>query len=179
VLRGVKGLIDGGITDLVLFYYPRDWAAGEVIWTPVADKVPALRAKYVSASSVIAVEFSHLRELLTEQDVCMIFLLINVEEDKLMAYQHAKRSSFFTHEGVDKLSGARRFAARLGADLAHAAGAGDTELDRFLNGVGLAILVGNMELEFKGKFQTVRLKDATELGDLFFALADMQCSRPG
>ena len=109
----------------------------------------------------------------------MIFLLINVEEDKLMAYQHAKRSSFLTHDGVDKLSGARQFAARLGADLAHSAGAGDTELDRFLNGVGLAILVGSVDLEFKGKLQTVKLKDATELGDFFFALADMPCSLIG
>ena len=39
VLAGVKGLLDGGINDILVFYYPRDWRMGEIIWTPVAEKV--------------------------------------------------------------------------------------------------------------------------------------------
>jgi hydroxymethylpyrimidine pyrophosphatase-like HAD family hydrolase len=174
VLRGVQGLLDGGVRDLLLFYYPRDWTAGEILWTPAPEKVPALREKYLSASAVLAVEFPALRELLTARDVCMIFLLVDVAEDQLMAYQHTKRSSFFTREGVDKLRGARAFAGRLGVDLAHSVGAGDTELDTFLGGVGLAVLVGTAPLEFKGRLQTVKVRDSMELGDLLFALADMQ-----
>jgi hydroxymethylpyrimidine pyrophosphatase-like HAD family hydrolase len=174
ILRGVKGLLDGGVRDIVLFYYPRDWTAGEIIWTPVPEKVAALEQKYLSASSVIAVEFAGLEELLAAQAICMIFLLIEVEEDQLMAYQHTKRNNFFTREGVDKLSGAKEFASRVGADLAHSVGAGDTELDSFLTGVGLAVLVGNADLEFRGRLQTVRLRDSFELGELLFSLADMQ-----
>ncbi|MEJ7680255.1 MAG: hypothetical protein WKG06_20855 [Segetibacter sp.] len=40
----------------------------------------------------------------------MIFLLIDIPQDKLMAYQHTKKSSFFTHKDVDKLSGAEHIA---------------------------------------------------------------------
>jgi hypothetical protein len=36
----------------------------------------------------------------------MIFLLIDIPEDKLMAYQHTKKNNFFNTQGVDKLSGA-------------------------------------------------------------------------
>jgi hypothetical protein len=52
-------------------------------------------------------------------------------------------------------------------------GAGDTELDRFLNGVGLAVMVGSLPLEFKGVMSTIRLKDSFELGELLFRLAEM------
>jgi hydroxymethylpyrimidine pyrophosphatase-like HAD family hydrolase len=174
VLQGVQGLLDGGINDVLVFYYPRDWRMGEIIWTPVPEKVQPVKEKYRSASAVTAVEFAKLREQMQAEEICMIFLLINAPEDKLMAYQHTKRSNFFTQHGVDKLSGAQAIATRLGIDLAHSIGAGDAETDRFLNGVGLAILVGNHDLEFRGSFQTLKLKNQFELGDLLFRLADLQ-----
>src|SRR5215208_6592954 len=34
-LKGVEGLLNRGIKNLLVFYYPRDWRLGEVIWTPV------------------------------------------------------------------------------------------------------------------------------------------------
>lgn len=37
VLDGVKGLLDGGIDDILVFYYPRDWRMGEIIWTPAPE----------------------------------------------------------------------------------------------------------------------------------------------
>jgi hydroxymethylpyrimidine pyrophosphatase-like HAD family hydrolase len=123
---------------------------------------------------VTAVEFEKLREQLLHEEFCMIFLLIDVPQDKLMAYQHTKRSSFFTHKGVDKLSGARSLATHLGLDLMHCLGAGDTEMDVFLNGTGLAVLVGNNELEFRGQLQTIKLKNALELGALLFQLVEIQ-----
>ncbi len=174
VFEGVKGLLDGGINDILVFYYPRDWRMGEIIWTPVPEKVTPVKEKYMIASAVTAVEFAKLREQMQAEEICMIFLLIDAPQDKLMAYQHTKRSNFFTRRGVDKLEGARRIAARLDIDLAQSIGAGDTEMDRFLSDVGLAILVGNQALEFRGSSQTIKLRNAFELGDLLFQLAAIQ-----
>jgi hydroxymethylpyrimidine pyrophosphatase-like HAD family hydrolase len=174
VLQGVQGLLDGGIKDILVFYYPRDWRMGEIIWTPVPERVEAIKEKYRSASAVTAVEFPKLREQMQMEEICMIFLLIDAPQNQLMAYQHTKRSNFFTRRGVDKLYGAQSIAARLGIDLAHSIGAGDAETDRFLNGVGLAILVGNHTLEFRGSVQTLKLKNQFELGALLFRLAALQ-----
>jgi hydroxymethylpyrimidine pyrophosphatase-like HAD family hydrolase len=174
VLEGVQGLLDGGVKDILVFYYPRDWRIGEVIWTPVPERVIPVKEKYTSASSVTAVEFPKLREQMLTEDICMIFLLIEAPEDTLMAYQHTKRSNFFTHKGVDKLFGAQEIAPKLGIDLTHSIGAGDTGMDRFLSGVGLAIHVGGYSLEYKGLLQTVKVEDSFALGDLLFRLAELQ-----
>lgn len=174
VLKGVEAMVEGGIKDLLLFYYPRDWRMGEIIWTPVAEKVDSVKEKYLSASAVTAVELSKLREQLHAEEICMIFLLIEVAEDQLMAYQHTKRSNFFTHQGVDKLSGTREIARHLKIDLAHSIGAGDSPMDVFLSGVGLAVHVGNPHLEFVGLQQTIRVKGIFELGDFLLRLADLQ-----
>jgi hydroxymethylpyrimidine pyrophosphatase-like HAD family hydrolase len=170
-LKGVKGLLDGGIKNVLVFYYPRDWRIGEVIWTPVPENIIAVKEKYLSASAVTAVEFPKLEEQMLAEDVCMIFLLVDAPEDQLMAYQHTKRSNFITHKHVDKLSGAQAMAEVLGVDLRHSLGAGDTELDNFLNGVGLASIVGNNELKFRGQVDTIRLKNSHELGDVLFRAA--------
>lgn len=170
-LKGVKGMLDGGIKNILVFYYPRDWRIGEVIWTPVPENIISVKEKYRSASAVTAVEFPKLEEQMLAEDVCMIFLLIDAPEDQLMAYQHTKRSNFITHKDVDKLSGAHAMAEVLGVDLRQSLGAGDTELDNFLEGVGLASIVGNKELRFRGQVETVRLKNSHELGDLLFRAA--------
>ena len=174
VLEGVQGLLDGDVREILLFYYPRDWRMGEIIWTPVAEKVIHVKEKYRSASSVTAVEFAKLREQLHAEDICMIFLLIERPADDLMAYQHSKPSSFFTRKGVDKLYGSQQIARKLGFDLAHSIGAGDTPMDSFLSGVGLAVQVGNFNLEFKGLQATIKLKNSFELGDFLFRLAELR-----
>lgn len=171
VLDRVGQYVEGGLKQLLLFYYPRDWRTGEVIWTPLPEKVLEVKQKYVSASSVTAVTTEKLRRQLREEEICMIFLLIDAPQEQLMAYQHAERSSFLTREGVDKLFGARQVARRVGLDLSHSIGAGDTEMDRFLAGVGLAVLVGGLPLPFQGVRGTVRLEDSGELGDFLFAAA--------
>lgn len=173
VMIGVQGLADGGISDLLLFYYPRDWTLGEFIWTPAPEKVEEVKAKYLSATGVNSSSVERLRDELHAQDICMIFLLINAEEDRLMAYQHAKRSNFITHTGIDKLSGLEALAGYLGLDLAHALGAGDTPMDSFLKGVGLAVHVGNLDLEYKGLLGTVKVRDSLELGSLLSRLAEL------
>jgi hydroxymethylpyrimidine pyrophosphatase-like HAD family hydrolase len=172
-LEGVNALLSNGIKNLLVFYYPRDWRIGEVIWTPSPKNVEHVKEKYRSASAVTAVEFPKLHDQMLAEDVCMIFLLIDVPEDQLMAYQHTKRSNFITHKGVDKLFGARAMAEVLKFDLAQSLGAGDAELDTFLSGVGLSVLVGNNQLEFRGLIDTIKLGSALEFGALLFRAADL------
>jgi hydroxymethylpyrimidine pyrophosphatase-like HAD family hydrolase len=175
VFARVERLVDDGVRDLLLFYYPRDWRMGEIIWTPVAEKVIHVKEKYTSASSVTAVELEKLREQLHAEEVCMIFLLIEIPQDQLMAYQHTNRSNFFTRKGVNKLTGTKEIARHLGFDLEHSIGAGDSEMDKFLNGVGLAVQVGsNPNFPFRGLTDTVRINTAFEFGDFLFRLADFQ-----
>ena len=175
VLEGVQKLLDGGVRDVLLFYYPRDWRMGEIIWTPIAEKVIPVKEKYLSASAVSAVEMEKLREQLHAEEICMIFLLIDAPQDQLMAYQHTKQSNFFTHSGVDKLTGTQELAKRLGVSLIDSIGAGDSEMDKFLSGVGFSIQVGsNPHFTLKGLRENVRLDTSFELGDFLFRLADYQ-----
>ena len=174
VLKGVEGLLAGGVREVLLFYYPRDWRMGEIIWTPVAEKVAHVKEKYRSASAVTAVEFEKLRSQLHAEEICMIFLLIERPADDLMAYQHSRPSSFFTHKGVDKLAGSRAIAGRLGFEFEHSLGAGDTPMDIFLEGVGLAVHVGPRDLGFKGAYGTVKVKDSFELGALLFRATELK-----
>ena len=178
ILTGVNGLLNSGVRDILVFYYPRDWRIGEVIWTPVAEKVTQLKAKYSSASAVTAIEFDKLRQQLLQEEIGMIFLLVDIPHDQLMAYQHTKRSNFFTHAGVDKQSGARQIAAHLGVNLTHSAGAGDTEMDIFLKDVGLALVVGDGSLPLRGLRHTIKIRTVTELGSLLFRLAELQKDIP-
>lgn len=173
VLAGVDALLDDDIREVLLFYYPRDWRLGEIIWTPVAEKVIHVKEKYKSASSVIAVETEKLAEMLHAEEVCMIFLLIERPADDLMAYQHSKPSSFFTAKGIDKRAGTGAMAEALGFDLASSIGAGDTLMDSFLNGVGLSVHVGPQELPFRGSKDTIKLRNSFELGDLLFHMAGL------
>lgn len=171
ILNGVEELANGGMKEVLLFYYPRDWRMGEIIWTPTAEKVLEVKARYVSASAVTAVESAKLRDQLHAEEICMIFLHIDAADEELMAYQHTRRINFFTANDVDKLSGARKISEYLGFDLAASIGAGDSEMDRFLSGVGLAILVGGFSLPFRGSLETIRVKNSIELGELLFDVA--------
>lgn len=174
IIKGVQILLDDGIRDVLLFYYPRDWRMGEIIWTPVAEKVIHVKEKYKSASSVTTVELSKLQEQLQSEEICMIFLLIERSADDLMAYQHSKPSSFFTRQGVNKLFGTQEIARHLNISLADSIGAGDTAMDIFLNGVGLAVQVGNHQIEFRGLHRTVQVQNSFELGNLLFRVAGLQ-----
>jgi len=173
-LTGVDALLADDIRDVLLFYYPRDWRLGEIIWTPAAAKVDHVKGKYKSASAVSAVEPEKLQEQLHKEEICMIFLLIERRADELMAYQHSKPSSFFTSKGVDKLTGAQAAADYIGFEMKASLGAGDTPMDVFLDGVGMAVHVGSGELPFRGLQSTIRVADSFELGDVLFRLAGIQ-----
>lgn len=172
VLDIVERLMTERAGNILLFYYPRDWRMGEIIWTPVADRVLAVKERYLSASAITAVELPKLRDQMHAEEICMVFLLVQPGGDPLMAYQHTRRNDFFTTAGVDKLSGARNISQYLGFQLEASLGAGDSELDLFLNGVGLPVVVGHRRLTFKGVRNTIYLKDSFELGDLLFRLAE-------
>jgi len=176
-LEGVQGLLNGGIKNILVFYYPRDWRIGEVIWTPIPENVLPVKEKFRSASAVTAVEFPKLQAQMLAEDICMIFLLIDAPEDQLMAYQHTKQSNFITHKGVDKLFGARAMSELLNCDLKDSIGAGDAELDTFLSGVGLALVVGPRQLSFRGLMDTIKLNDSSELGALLFRASELAANK--
>ena len=174
VLHIITGFISNNDLDLLVFYYPRNWQQGEIIWTPVPDKIEAVQNKYLSASKVYSSSLENLQLHLLNQEICMIFLLIDIPQDRLMAYQHTKRSNFFTHKGVDKDFGAHQIARHLQFELNHSIGAGDSEMDSFLRSVGLAIHVGNPLLSHEGIMPPIKVKNSTEFGDILFELAAMQ-----
>ena len=108
--------------------------------------------------------YADLATELLSGNVCMILLLIDLPADKLMAYQHTRRSNFVTHRGVSKLFGAEKIAELLDIDLRHSIGAGDSDMDNFLNAVGLSVHVGNPNLPFLGVTDTIRLATFIEFG---------------
>ena len=174
VLQIITSFIKNNDLDLLVFYYPRDWEQGEIIWTPLPSKIDMVQKKYMSASKVYSSSLENLQSDLHDQEICMIFLLIDVPQDRLMAYQHTKRNNFFTHKGVDKDFGAQQIANHLQFELKHSIGAGDTEMDSFLRSVGLAIHVGNPLLTYEGLLPPIKVKNSSEFGEIIFELAPMQ-----
>jgi hydroxymethylpyrimidine pyrophosphatase-like HAD family hydrolase len=172
VMRGIEGMVRDGVDDLLVFFYPRNWQLGENIWTPRQDSTAAVAGKYRSASRVFSSSVTELKDILHSQPMCMIFLLIDLPEDRLMAYQHTHKTSFFAHEGVSKRFGALAMARHLGVDLGDSVGAGDAETDDFLQAVGFAVIVGNADLDYRGMHHTVRVPDVHAWGELLFALGD-------
>ena len=111
------------------------------------------------------------------EEICMIFLLFNIPEDQLMAYQHTQRSNFITHQGVDKLAGSKTMADHLHITLADSIGAGDTPMDSFLKAVGLAMIVGRFDLEFRGLKDTLKFNDSFALGEALFQIAALAADK--
>jgi hydroxymethylpyrimidine pyrophosphatase-like HAD family hydrolase len=173
LISNVERLVKAGLNELLLFIYPRNWMLGEQIWTPEPDRVERLQGKYTSADHIFCCDLERLADYLRDTEVCMIFMLIDAPDDRLMAYQHSKRSSFITRQGVDKLSGALDMAVRLDVDLHQSIGAGDTPMDTFLKGVGLAVHVGANALTFQGLAQTVRVDNSQKFGETLFRLSEL------
>jgi hydroxymethylpyrimidine pyrophosphatase-like HAD family hydrolase len=172
VMQGVRGLAAQGLQELLVFFYPRDWRKGERIWTPDPARVEAVRAKYRSASQVFSGPVQALEAELLAEPQCMVFLLVDAPQDRLMAYQHTERARFVTHQGVDKRHGAQALAAALGVDLQESLGAGDAETDSFLCAVGMAVIVGGASLDYKGLKETVRVADPAAFGEMLLTVAD-------
>lgn len=170
-IAALEQLLRDGIDDIVVFQYGQDWTGGETIWTPNRDSVAQLKAKYVSASTVSAVSLQDLRDAWLSQKTLMLSVLIDIPQDRRMAYQHVNPNRFITAPGVDKLQGARRAACLFDIALEDAVGAGDSPMDSFLGGVGLALHVGPAFIEHQGLKATIRLRDQAELGAALQTLA--------
>ncbi|MDQ2933243.1 MAG: HAD hydrolase family protein [bacterium] len=179
VIKEIKYLCNENVRGILLFFYPRDWKSGEIIWTPDADQVQTLKEKYTSASNVISTKLAELEIILKTDEICMIFRHIETPQDHLMAYQHSGRSMFVTRKGVDKAFGAKQIAKKLNKpiDLKQSLGAGDTTMDTFLNEMAFDVHVGTNVLPFQGSFCTVMVKDPLELGEILFAFADFAKSK--
>lgn len=174
VMQGIRGMVKDGIKNLLLFFYTADWQQGEQIWTPDATAIQAVADKYKSASKVFHCTLDELEQTLLAQPQCMLFLLINEPQDRLMAYQHSKTSNFITHQGVNKFFGVQAMSKLLNFDPVHCIGAGDTPMDTFLDGVGLSLHIGNPGLPFKGLVETIRLPGFPAFGDLLYQFAKWQ-----
>lgn len=172
-MLGLSELLTNHVHDLVLFFYPRDWRKGEIIWVPDETKIKPLTEKYQSASHVITCPVAELEHTLKDLEACMIFVLVNEPKDKLMAYQHNEPASFINRAGVDKSFGLAGFASILGVSLPDSMGAGNTSMDNFLASVGLAVVVGSEKLEHRGLRETIAVHDPIELGELMIDLAAM------
>lgn len=177
VMAGVEQMVDDGVRELLVFHYPRDWRQGERIWTPAAELVPHVQAKYRSASAVVTGDVRAFRDALLAEPHCMVFLLVELPGDRRMAYQHTNRESFFVHGGTDKKAGWLRMAAHLGLDADASIGSGDAPPDDFLAAVGFAVHVGR-ELPYRGTRATVRVDGIAELGELL-AVVGEELAVPG
>jgi hydroxymethylpyrimidine pyrophosphatase-like HAD family hydrolase len=171
IVEGIRELVDNNIRDIILFYYPRDWREGEVIWTPERNRIEKLSKKFLSATEVVAWEIGELHEKMKSAEPCMALVLVDRAGDTLMAYQHNRPSTFYTSEKVDKRSGLSHMAEVLGISLEDSVGAGDTLMDSFLEMTGLSVIVGNDSLPYKGVKETVAVKDPIELGELVSLMA--------
>lgn len=170
-IRALDQLLHDGIDDIVVFHYGRDWTQGETVWTPKTDRVEPLTAKYRSASTVWTTSLERLFATWLSEHCVMLSILIDIPQDRRMAYQQVNPNRFITAPGVDKLFGAQKAAALFGIPLEHAVGAGDSPMDSFLRGVGLALHVGPMSIEHRGLQTTIRLRDQAELGVALQTLA--------
>jgi hydroxymethylpyrimidine pyrophosphatase-like HAD family hydrolase len=172
MLKGVSQLIEGGIDDILVFFYSRNWKEGETLWTPKSERVAALEKKFVSASRVFSGSVEQLSVEMLRREICMASLFVDRPQDMLMAYQHSRRNSFFTTQGVNKASGLRAVAEKINRSCEQALGAGDTEMDTFLSEVGFAVIVGEAKLPYRGRTETIRGATPQELGELMLAFAD-------
>jgi hydroxymethylpyrimidine pyrophosphatase-like HAD family hydrolase len=174
VMSSLDSMLAGGLTNLLVFHYPCDWRLGELIWTPHGERIDDIADKYRSASEVFDGGIESIAKCLRTHGACMLSILADAPGDQLMAYQHGNPNRFVTHEGIDKLSGARLAADRLGFELDHSVGAGDTRMDNFLSGCGLALHLGARDLPFQGLVDTIRLPDAGAMGTVLFELSGLQ-----
>lgn len=155
--------------DMALFFYPRDWRKGEIVWVPEGVDVDAVRDGYVNASEVMSCGLEELRQKLKKARPCLAATLV----DKHKISEDASPWDYYTWKGIDKATGAREIASMLGISLADSAGAGDSQMDKFLSEVGLAVRVraGKENLAFKGKKETLDVGSSPELGEVMSTLA--------
>lgn len=173
-IKRVREMVSNDTPELLVFYYPRNWEKGEIIWTPEEDRIPRIQEKYRSASLVYHSPIEELQKHLLVEDICMMFILVEIPQDTQMAYQHKRKKDFVTHKGVNKLFGTQKIAEHFGLKMEASLGAGDTDMDSFLNGVALPVHVSNPNLNFHNPAPTIKVENPAAFGDLLFYLSSLQ-----
>jgi hydroxymethylpyrimidine pyrophosphatase-like HAD family hydrolase len=178
VIEGIRELVEGKehkpLNKIDLFYYPRDWKKGEIIWIPTLARYDETKKKYQSACEIIAVPVDELERRLLAEDICMMMLLVDMPHDQRMAYQHHNPSDFFTKAGVSKSFGTRELARKMNISLLDSVSGGDTSMDDFLETTGLAVIVGeDNNLKYRGRKETMWVDSPSELGELLISLCEM------
>jgi len=154
---------------IVVFYYPRDWKKGEIIWIPEKDRLAEAKERYKSASKVYTSDLQTLKDNLAEEDICMIFL--KVSQDAGTSFDHTNFKDFYSSNKVDKLFGAKKIISHLDREMSNFIGAGDTPMDVFLKEIGQAIKVGNMDFHFEFNSNVLRLEQVSDIGEVFTEVA--------
>lgn len=157
--------------NVLVFYYPRAWTKGEIIWTSDKEKVAETKEKFRSASKVYSCDLQKLHEHLDAEDICMLFLR-ETEAKAGMTYLQTDHKDFYSHKNVDKLYGAKKMISHLGREIDYFIGAGDTPMDVFLKEVGQAIKVGNMDLKIGFKSNALLLENVPDIGEVFTEVAN-------
>ncbi len=172
IIEGLGQLLENGIREMLVFFYPRDWKQGEILWSPSVSYVEELKRRYFTASRVVSWGIEELRTQMKELETCMVHVMVHRSSGTLMAYQHSQPNTYFTRKGVSKASGNKEMAKRLGVSLDNSIGAGNTEMDTFLTDVGLAIVVGKDRIPFAGRRETLTVDDPRDLGELMISYAN-------
>src|SRR6478609_8521189 len=62
IVKLIRQLVEDKVDNLLVFYYPRNWTKGEIIWTPVPERTAEVQNRYISASTVYASPVDRLEE---------------------------------------------------------------------------------------------------------------------
>lgn len=170
IISEIDNILCNGAVSMLVFYYPRAWNRGEIIWTSQVEKLAETKEKYKSASEIYAGDLQTLQHNLEAEDINMIFLLTTIT-DLTVPHLQTSRKDFYTHNNVDKLYGANKMISYLGLEIENFIGSGDTPMDVFLREVGQVIKVGNLELNFECKSHILQLEHVPDIGEVFTEIA--------
>ncbi|WP_221392700.1 HAD hydrolase family protein [Dyadobacter sp. NIV53] len=168
-ISDIEQILEQGGSVLV-FYYPRDWVKGEIIWTSDKEKTSETKDRYRSASHVYNSNMEELTRNLESEDICMIFLKA-IQSDPATPFTNTDYKDFYSHQNVDKLFGAKKMISHLEREIHQFVGAGDTPMDVFLKEVGQVIKVGGLNMNFEFNSPVIELKHVPDIGEVFTEVA--------
>ncbi|MDQ4142092.1 MAG: HAD hydrolase family protein [Bacteroidota bacterium] len=170
-MADIQLLIQNKVPNIAVFYYPRHWTKGEIIWSAEEDRVAEIAQTYKSASWVYSSNLTVLEENLVAEEISMIFLLVKKDQIQGTHLQYNIKD-FYTTAGVNKLAGAHAFVNQLRSNLKNFIGAGDTPMDVFLKETGAVIKVGDLPLHFDCQATILPVDTVSEIGEVFNQIAE-------
>lgn len=170
-IADLRFLDEKKVPNITVFYYPRDWTKGEIIWSAEENRVSEMAQTYKSAARIYSGSRQLLEENLAAEDISMIFLLVKKDLIPGSHLQHNLKD-FYTAAGVNKLTGAHAFVNQQGFRLDNFIGAGDTPMDVFLKETGAVIKVGDLPLPFDCQAPIFPVKKVAGIGEVFTHIAE-------